>query len=544
MKSASFLASVALVAVTAASFVIISGCDTSISGTQLDNQPPSTQLSVRDTSLVGNIEERDRFASTVFVSWTGTDPDGFVTSFDLRYFNEGERPGPEDEWNSTTRNDTLILLPIPRGEAVANVVFEVRAVDNEGARDPRPARTVFPIRNSPPTLRLNTFDLPPDTTFTVFSFSWTADDPEGAETLSRIEISLNDTTNFVAVPPDISFITLVGEFDRNDPSETVSEAAVYAGRSFQSTDIRVPGLRLDADNVLYARAVDQTDTTSVRQQYAWYVRKPKGRVLYVNDYRKSTWPTIQAFHLELLREYMPASEQIDVWDLSKPYVSGSTGNTPRSDAFPSSVDPTLRQTWALYDYIYWVSTNTVNSVGGNNLPFGAGVMDLFFERGGKMMVHSPMTQPENPEDNLGNPAVLLLPISDPFVRPDSLQRLELPTNSPLTPVQPLPGIGQPLPELKMRAFLFSELPFYADGANIVPLYEGAYNYLTRRSVRGTWTSPRFVASISADRRVGLFALPLINEQTGAPVIVGADDDPETARTAVKLMLESLEFPKR
>jgi hypothetical protein len=70
----------------------------------------------------------------------------------------------------TTRNDSLILLPIPRGERIADVVFEVRAIDNDGLKDPTPARTVFPIQNAPPMLRLSTFELPPDTTFSVISF--------------------------------------------------------------------------------------------------------------------------------------------------------------------------------------------------------------------------------------------------------------------------------------------------------------------------------------------------------------------------------------
>jgi hypothetical protein len=59
-----------------------------------------------------------------------------------------------------------------------------------------------------------------------------------------------------------------------------------------------------------------------------------------------------------------------------------------------------------------------------------------------------------------------------------------------------------------------------------------------------WPGANTVVSISADRRVALFALPLINEQSGAPVVLGENDDPEPPRTAVKMILESLGFPKR
>lgn len=524
--------------------VMSAGCDTGISGDLIENQPPNTELSVRDSSLVDNIPESERLSSTVFVSWSGIDPDGYVASYEMRYYDSGDVFDLETGWISTTSSDTLLLMPIPRGERVANVIFEVRAIDNEGLKDPEPARSVFPIQNAPPTIRISNFELPPDTTFSIFSFAWIADDPEGDDNLNRIEVSFNDSLNFVALPPEIEFATFVGNVNRDDPGQTVTEARVYAGRAFQRTQIDVPGLLMDADNTFYVRAVDLTDTTSTRQEYTWYVKKPKGEVLYVNDFRKVTSPIIQRFHLELLREYLSADTDIDIWDISNPPITGTAGNVPRSDALPPSADPTLRQMMTLYDYIYWVSTNTVSSIGGNNLPFAAGVMDLFFEEGGKMMVHSPMIQPQDPENNLGNPAILLLPLSDLLVRPDSLQRLELGRGAQISPVQPLPGIDEALPPLTSTKFFISELPYYAEGNNIVPLYEAEYDYLTRTGRRGTWPGPNVVASISADRRVGLFALPLVSEQSGDPVLLGADDNPDTVRQVVMLMLESLGFPKR
>jgi hypothetical protein len=522
---------------------LLGGCDAGITGTDFENRAPRTQLSVRDSSLVDNLSGGERLSSTVHVSWTGIDPDGYVAAFELRYYAADAGPAAEAGWVRTTRNDTLVLLPIPRGERAADVVFEVRAIDNEGLKDPRPARTVFPIQNAPPTIRLSTFDLPPDTTFHVFSFAWTAGDPEGVENLDRIEVSLNDTTQFTALAADVDFVTFVGRVDRDDPGQAVTTARVYAGRAFQGTPAEVPGLRLDAENTLYVRAVDQTDTTSVRQAFTWYVKKPKGEVLYVNDYRKATYPVVQRFHLDLLRAYLPPDVAVDVWDLSQPFVSGSTGNVPRSTALPPSADPTLRQFLASYEYVYWVSTNTVNSIAGNNLPFAAGVLDLFFEQGGKLMVHTPITQPQNPEENLGNPAILLLPLSDLLVRPDSLQRLELPRGAAIDPVEPLPGVGEPLPPLVSDNFFINELPYFAEG-NVIPLYEADYVYLTRQGARGPWTAPDVVASMSGDRRVAVFALPLVNEQTGAPLVTGAGGDPEAPRRAVRLILESLGFPKR
>jgi hypothetical protein len=201
---------------------------------------------------------------------------------------------------------------------------------------------------------------------------------------------------------------------------------------------------------------------------------------------------------------------------------------------------------ALYDYIYWVSTNATNNTTSNNLPFAASVMDLFFEQGGKLMVHTPITLPGNPEDNLGNPAILLLPLSELISFPDTLRpQLRLPVGSAVAPVGSLPGISTPLPSLKIAQFQISTLPFVATGSNILPLYDADYVAIPT-SGQGTrnWPGPSTVAAISADQRVGLFALPLVNEQSGDPIVVGANDDPNAAVQAVKLMLESLGFPKR
>lgn len=529
----------------ALAFTAIVGCDTNISGSPFDSESPDTELSVRDSSLVDNIASANRLSSTVFVAWSGTDPDGFINHFEIRFYPSAETRGPEEGWNETTRNDSLVLLPIPRGERFADVVFEARAVDNDGNVDPSPARTVFPIKNSPPSIRLSVFDLPPDTTFPIISFAWQADDPEGEDNLDRIEVSFNDTLNFVALPSDVDFATFVGDIDLDDPTQDVTSARVFLGRGFNSSEIRVPGLKLDDENVFYIRAVDRTDTTSVRDSFTWHVKDRTSEVLFVNDYRKSSNVILLDYHLGLLKEYLPAGTPIDVWDITTPYVTGNVGNVPRSDQLPPTADPTIRRMLAQWNHIYWISTNTTNSVFGNNLPFIANTMDLFFDNGGTLMVHSPVGIPNDPEENLGNAALLLLPISDLITFPDTLRpSLRITRGTPVEPTNTVPGLGRPLPPLEATGFLLNTLPYHTSGSNTISLYEAEYQYVTRQgNRRGVWPGPSNIASISADRRVALFSLPLINEQDGQPVWVGQDGDPDAARDAVMMMLESLGFPK-
>lgn len=534
----------------------LAACDAGLSGLPGDNQPPSTALSVRDTSLVENIGDDNRLASSVLVSWTGTDPDGFVVAFEVRSYADGQRPGPDAGWARTTRNDSLMLLPIERGERTANVTVEVRAIDNEGAKDPNPARTVFPVRNSPPTFSFNPFETPPETTFTVVTFAFTANDPEGRDNLDRIEVALNDSTNFIALPPETEFITLVGDFDRNDPSQTVTEARVFLGRGFQSTTLRVPGLRLDAENVLYARAVDQTDTTSAVQRYpargqaaSWYVKKPTTDVLVVNDYRKETNPTILAWHLALLEDYL--GYRPDVWDVTLPYGTGSTGIQNRSPLLGTGQEPFLRETLALYSDIYWVTSASTNSAARNSLPFAAPAMSTFFENGGRLMVHSPITLPPSTDfqDNLDNPALFLLPISN-LVPLDTVRIMRISRNAPIEPVAEVPGTGRTMPALAAAAIISTTAPYDAGDARTIPLLRAQFSYGTfaRPSPLRTWAGPSVVASIRLDDtqqpQVGLMTLPIVDEQTGDPLITGSGGDPNATRDAVRLMLESLQFGRR
>ncbi|NND71707.1 MAG: hypothetical protein HKN43_09010 [Rhodothermales bacterium] len=525
--------------------LVVAACDSDITGERFDNLSPDTQLSVRDTSLVDNLVTGDRLSSTVLVSWSGDDPDGFIASFDIRFYSTDDSPAPEDLWTNTVRNDSLVLLPIPRGNREADVVFEVRAIDNEGNIDPTPAKTVFPIQNAPPEIRFSNFDLPPDTTFGVFSFAWIADDPEGIENIDRIEISLNDSLNFIPIDPTIDFVTLVADVDKQDDLQTETSARIFAGRGFQATSLVAPGLLLDAENTFYIRAVDQTDTTSTVQSFAWHIKKSRGDILYVNDFRKSTFPGQQTFHLGILREYLPEGTAIDYWDLSTPFVTGSAGNTPRSEFLPGSPDPAIRQFLAQYEHIYWVSTNTINNITSNNLPFVGSVLDIFFDNGGSIMVHSPITLPPNPEDNLGNPALLLLPINSLISFPDSLRpQLRMSSGTLTSSSTEVPGTGQMLPVLKPNSLIFTTLPYSVSGSTNIPLMEGTYSYVTRSGSQGPWFGSTTVASMSADRRVGLFTLPLLSESSGEIIFSDENDDTEAARDAVKLLLEGLNFPQR
>ena len=519
---------------------VVAGCDAGFEGDASGNQPPETELSIRVGDLTETLDGR-RLVSTVEVSWSGTDPDGVVTAFDVRSFQSGAAPG-DAGWNRTTRRDSTIRLGIPAGASTAEVVVEVRSVDNDGQLDPTPARTVFPIVNSNPELRLIAAEAPPDSTWPVVSFSLQISDRDGDDNLAGVEIALNDPDGaFVRLPADATFITLVAD----DPGADVTSASVFTGRGFRNASLSLPGFRLDGDNVVYFRSVDAAEAFSPTLRYpaldvdgnptgTLYVRKVTSRTLLVNDVRVGDDQQVLTVARAALAAHGTAS--YDEWDLSETPQSSAS---PRfSDALPASSDPTLRQTLALWDRIYWVSNTVTDASAGNNLPLAATVMDLFFDNGGRILVQVPVSLPSGTDTGgTANAAIDLLPLSDLISFPPGISFLRASRDTPVRPAAEVPGTGRTLPPLVAQRIVTGALP-YVVGPSDVPLYRLAFYQGTDRD--DPWQGSDVVASIRADRRTALFALPLFagtNDFFG-PASAGGDGVVE----ALALMLDGLDFP--
>ena len=555
---------------------LLAACDSGFSGDANANQPPETELAVQaadlrdvltdtlavpgDTLIMGGdttivdevITDTRRFTSLVRVNWSGTDPDGFVEAFEIRFYDEAETGtiGPEVGWARTTRRDSLILLPIPAGAPTANVAFEVRAIDNEGALDPTPARTVFPVRNTPPTLLISRAEAPPDTTWPAASFAFSASDLDGEANIAAIEIALNDTSAFVRLPAETDFVTLVAE----DPRAAETEAHLFLGRGGVPTEFSLPGLLTDAPNTVYVRAVDAADFRSETAVYpapdpdageAWYVQRVTSPILLVNDYRKTRNYLVLPYHRQILDAYAGAGNY-DEWYLVEPVQEGSSVVLDYSDNLPANPDPVLRETLRFWDAIYWVSNNATNRSVGNNLPLVSNFLDEFFEDGGRLFVNVPIELPSEPEDNLGNGALAVLPLSGLLdFGPGSeyeeyAQDMELGIGADLTPAQALPS-GGTLPSLQTTRTipLFS----YPIGAGSLSLYDGDLTAELESGEEMPWPGPATLASLREDGRVALFAVPLVRELNGGPYLEGADGDPDAPREAIRLILEALDFPR-
>ncbi|MEM1056174.1 MAG: hypothetical protein AAGI52_11655 [Bacteroidota bacterium] len=530
-------------ALAASAAAALSGCDAGFDGSPTDNAAPETELAVRSADLREDLGDR-RLVSTVDVAWSGTDADGVVLAYEVRAYAVGAglpEPGPEAGWSRTTRRDSVILLPIPLGFDAADVAVQVRAVDDEDAVDPTPAQTIFPIRNSDPTFRLVDAETPADSTWPVISFSFSAADPDGESNLAGIELALNDTTaGFIRIDPTTTFLTLVAE----DPGATVTDARLFLGRGFSNSGVTLPGLSLEAENVLFLRSLDQAGATSRTVRYpaldedgnpdgSFYIQRVTSNVLLVNDFRASGVEAVMDISREALATHGTAT--YDEWDLSQ--TPQNAANPAFSDALPATQDPTLRETLALWDRIYWVTNAVTNSASGNNFPRSAPVLDRFFEGGGRLLLHTPITLPLTAEQGEGNPAIDVLPLSG-LVNTEGIRSLRAGRDGPeaVRPAAEVPGTGRTLPELQTSGEV-RLYPYNARPDDII-LYEISLYAGTNTSA--TWEGSEVVATIRADRRVALFALPVVNGS--ALNFVPADGQTEGVADALAVLLDGLDFP--
>ncbi|MEX2604030.1 MAG: hypothetical protein WD361_07495 [Gracilimonas sp.] len=357
--------------------LFIVSCENGIQGDFNENQTPSTQLTLNEI----NLPEGKWLESEVEISWWGDDPDGYIIGYE---YYIGNNPPEDDEsgWLFTTRTDSTFVLPIPKNSTNAEVKFTVRAIDNDEARDIDPPSLVFPIENSRPLVEFKVQEAPPDTTYRIASFGFTASDPDGNTNLNRLEIALNDTSSeesWKELSLNVNFITL-----KIDDSQENAVAEVLLGKTATPSGIQFESVNVDGENELFVRAIDNAAEISIVAGNKWYVKKQTSRVLFLNDFSGTNTNSRAAFHLELLAGN--GISNVDYIDISDGDVVGST-RVQLSSAFPnrSLASPTINMMLAEWDYIYWISNDLDRNIG-----YALELTQQFFDRGGKMFVNIPI----------------------------------------------------------------------------------------------------------------------------------------------------------
>ncbi|MCA9783670.1 MAG: hypothetical protein KDC10_05435 [Calditrichaeota bacterium] len=309
----------ALLALCALGLLItLTGCDPDEGRTgMVGNESPQTHLSLgyfrADTA---NPDTLDQSVARLGLSWWGEDRDGTVDHYLYRWSYQLDSLG-QPLWTRTdAESDTFIVLLTAMVDTFS---FHVKAVDDDGAEDPSPARVVIPVRNSPPEvdwipnsqeLLSNFFGGDTSWTFPHLTFRYNAWDLDGSETITEVNWALDDTSQWNVLDPVYKSITLDPGLLTPGPHRMFLRARDVA-QSWSNT-VSYPG--------------GETDTTAAGVQRVWMVRQPMGPLLVVFDDPTSSAVRQQSVYEAMDRLGLVEDTDYTTWEISSdafPWLEGS-----------------------------------------------------------------------------------------------------------------------------------------------------------------------------------------------------------------------------
>jgi hypothetical protein len=382
---------------------IIYSCTEDIVDVKNENQPPETGVTLEPDSVISPQQTQLR------VNWWGDDPDGIILGFYIKWNNEN--------WKFTTSNDSLFALKI--GASDTTFIFYVAAVDAEGNGqydnsvsrnginfgpepfvddnqngiwddgekyydigliDPTPSTFAFPLKNSAPTIAWNELSFLPDTSFPVMSFGWIANDIDGDETILRINIALNDTTNsanIISLDGSVRTVTLrTNEFSSQNPLMEI----LIEGQENNINPERLPGLVFDDLNYFFVQSEDISGAKSgfirLPEEGAegnWFVKKPVGNILVIDDY--ATQDNAASFYFAMF-DSLGLTGSYNVYDIV--------------NQEPPYKNVTFLETIKLFDYLFWYTDNNPS------IDLAAFATQKYLTQGGKIAYSMQFPQTVDP----------------------------------------------------------------------------------------------------------------------------------------------------
>lgn len=271
------------------------------------NLPPETILFVQ-----GPV---DTVNHVVRLFWFGSDQDGFVVRYELRFLNPAN---PADTaWVATTRTDSVFTVFTPGGLTMPQ--FEVRAIDDAGAVDPSPARQDFTFSNQPPAVSLVGEPGVNDTTFASLTLTWQPSDPDGDVGKMQYRVWLNG----------------------NEADADLTTATTF---TIPTDDFRQGGQLLSGHRTVYVQPIDDGGMAGAVDSTRWFVRAPvagaRARLLIIDDVPSTNaagFSTDTLFANAAARN-LPADE----WSLLR---------LEHTQPFDSNAD--VAQTFALFEAVIW-----------------------------------------------------------------------------------------------------------------------------------------------------------------------------------------------
>jgi len=141
VKSFAAVFSMALVVFAIAGSLLAPGC-------REQSTAPIDRNAAPQTFLVNVPGDSTTSFYRLRLHWTGMDPDGEVVAYEWAITESLPSADEVVEYQVTTRTDSVFTFTVGDAQQVMGHRFYVRAVDNEGKRDPTAAWTFFAARNS------------------------------------------------------------------------------------------------------------------------------------------------------------------------------------------------------------------------------------------------------------------------------------------------------------------------------------------------------------------------------------------------------------
>ncbi len=328
----------------------VTGCEKN-EGAFPENQMPRTYLSITDPAGPADTTDYRKI-----LSWWGTDTDGKVTGYLIRWTGDWEpASGSEYEYRGRTYSLTTATqdtFSIPVDGVFAEQSFTVRAVDDRGLVDSVGVSQAYQVTNHVPHIAWNPDFILPDTSLAATSFSWNAADLDGRKTITNFRLWLDGDSLH---------------------ARTVSDTVV----SVRPEDFAE---RVDGLHTLHVRGYDDARTpTAESLAHTWFVE----------------WPHDQPYLL--IRQYTAAGA-LDRWDrkIYQALLNDVAGgpehiyqidmNTGNDFATAAEIDPLF----SLFEGVAWL-TGPFDIVSRDakmvkNLKTAEAGMRSYIERGGRVLL--------------------------------------------------------------------------------------------------------------------------------------------------------------
>lgn len=258
--------------------LLASSCKKGYDGTAKIPSAPETFMVVDKIERSGE----NRLTTLVEAHWWGISEGGIIKGYEISTDNQ-------QTWQFTTKQDSSFLLKIPPGNDSADIAIYVRAIDHLGQVDASPASTLYPIKNSKPSVRFifsaSIAGIPsqnPTNVFPVLKYTLFGEDPDGDDDILHYELYLNDTLREpYLLPANTGSILMVS----NNPKADSSDCKVFVNSSNNALSKAISGLIQQSENIVYIRAVDKalSKSTFTASPKVW-VKKVSSDVLLVNAY--------------------------------------------------------------------------------------------------------------------------------------------------------------------------------------------------------------------------------------------------------------------